>query len=220
MRTIQELRRVAAPVQRPHSLTWDGQRFFVSSIAERSLSALRPDFSMEWQVPAPGTPWGTCFADDCLYSLCGEGPDDMRYLRKCSTESEVGYDPDWRRPAPEDTGSQLSWYAGQLHLSQWYRKQILVLDLAEPATAEPAIQGTFLCPHGVAGHVFANGTLWVLGTDAESTTDYFLTQVDPISGAYNTVAHVPFQARGLAFDGDTLWTCHREAHQLVQLAAP
>jgi hypothetical protein len=220
MRSIHELRRVASPVQRPHSLAWDGQRFFVSSIAERSLSALHPDFRVQWQVSAPGTPWGTCFADDCLYSLCGEGPDDMRYLRQCSLEPGVGYDPEWRLAAPEDTGSQLSWHAQQLHLSQWYRKQVLALDLAVPEGSEPRVQRTLSCPHGVAGHVFAHGALWVLGTDAEQTTDYFLTRMDPTTGAHSTVAQVPFQARGLAFDGESLWTCHREAQQLVQLAIP
>jgi hypothetical protein len=34
------------------------------------------------------------------------------------------------------------------------------------------------------------------------------------------LARVPFQCRSLAFDGESFWTNHREAHEIISFARP
>ena len=53
--------------------------------------------------------------------------------------------------------------------------------------------------------------------DDEESTDYFLTRVTVNGGApkIEDLAHVPLQARGLAFDGTRFWTNHREFNEIV-----
>ena len=60
----------------------------------------------------------------------------------------------------------------------------------------------------------------MLTTDDEATTDYWLMRLDPATGQAVEVAHVPFQARGLAFDGTRFWTNHREQHEVVAFTVP
>ena len=65
--------------------------------------------------------------------------------------------------------------------------------------------------------VFVDGFIFLVTTDAEETTDYWLTRVDPRPAApiIDDLVHIPFAARALAFDGTHFWTNHREQHQIV-----
>jgi hypothetical protein len=220
MDSILPLRRVPSPAPRPHSLAWDGTRFFLASIATKSIHALTPDFVEEYSIPCPGTPWGITWNGSELRALCGEGPGDDRFLRRLIPANGAAVDPAWSQPAPDDTGSQLSWDGATLYLSQWYRKQILALDPASPPGLAPIPQRIIPTPFGIAGHTIAKGHLYVIGTDAEQTTEFYFSRINLESLHCETLATVPFQARGLAFDGDHLWTCHREAHELVSFALP
>jgi hypothetical protein len=58
---------------------------------------------------------------------------------------------------------------------------------------------------------------YVLGTDDEESDQYFLTRIDARNGSpkVEDLAHVPFHARALAFDGQRFWTNHREANEIV-----
>lgn len=95
--------------------------------------------------------------------------------------------------------------------SQWYPKKVLAL------TKDGKIERTINAPHGICGQVIVRGILYLAGTDAEETTDYWLTRIDTRQPTpkIEDVARIPFAARGLAFDGNRFWTNHREANQIV-----
>ncbi len=115
---------------------------------------------------------------------------------------------------PEDTGSHLSFAGSNLLLSQWYSKQMFGIDFSGKLTA------LFNAPRGICGHVHRSGETFMITTDDEETDEYFLTVASETSGAYECkdVARVSFAARGLAFDGESFWTSHRDKGELVRFS--
>ncbi len=215
MKSIQELRRLASPAPRPQSLAWNGVTLWMGSLATSRIYALSPaDLSVQWETPAPGHPFGLAAVGGELRVLCGEGPEDNRIIRRCVPQ--VGFDEMWQIPCPDDTGSQLGYDGSHLHVSQWYAQQLLMLG------ADGAVLRTIRAPHGIAGQVLVDGVYYLVSTDDEATTDYWITRVDPRPSMplIEDVARLPFQARALAFDGHHFWTNHREAHEIVCFQLP
>lgn len=213
MKRIHELLRRASPAPKPQSLAWDGKILWMGSRATRRIHALDPvAWTVGWQTDAPGTPWGMTAVRGELRVLCGEGPDDNRFIRRCT--SGVGFDAAWALPCPDDSGSQLGFDGTRLHVSQWYPKKVLTLDDAG------GVLRTIHVPHGICGQVWVDDCIYLVTTDAEETTDYWLTRVDPRPAAPEIVdvAHIPFAARALAFDGTRFWTNHREQNEIVAFA--
>lgn len=215
MKKIQELQRLASPAPKPQSLAWDGALLWMGSRETKQIFAIDPaTWTVRWQTTAPGTPYGmTAFSGE-LRVLCGETADDNRIIRRCIPYH--GFDPKFALPCPDDTGSQLGYDGRRLHVSQWYPKK--VLTLGDDGQVERIIQ----VPHGICGQVIVDGLLYLATTDDEETTDYWLTRVDPRSATpkIEDVAHIPFAARALAFDGTRFWTNHREQNQIVAFARP
>ncbi|ACB75526.1 hypothetical protein [Opitutus terrae] len=215
MKTIQELQRLASPAPKPQSLAWDGALLWMGSRETKQIFAIDPAaWAVRWQIAAPGTPYGmTAFGGE-LRVLCGETADDTRIIRRCIPYH--GFDPKFALPCPDDTGSQLGYDGRRLHVSQWYPKK--VLTLGEDGQVERIIQ----VPHGICGQVIVDGIIYLATTDDEETTDYWLTRVDPrpATPKIEDIAHIPFAARALAFDGTHFWTNHREQNQIVSFARP
>jgi hypothetical protein len=161
------------------------------------------------ETPAPGKPWGTTVAGDELFVICGEGDDDTRVVRKFIPGH--GFKTQGSFPCPDDTGSHLSYDGDRLYVSQWYNKRILSLD--ELGRVGSVVEA----PRGIAGHCVHEGLFYVLGTDDEDSDQYFLTRIDARNGSpkVDDLAHVPFQGRGLAFDGQRFWSNHREKNEIV-----
>jgi hypothetical protein len=142
--------------------------------------------------------------------LCSEGAEDHRIIRRCVPYK--GFDANFALPCPDDTGSQLGWDGTRLNVSQWYPKKVIALG--ENGAPERVIAA----PRGICGQVWIGQILHLVTTDAEETTEYFLTKVDPTSTPPRTedIARVSFQARALAFDGTHFWSNHREQDEIVQ----
>lgn len=215
MKRIQELQRLASPAPKPQSLAWDGSTLWMGSRETRQIHALEPaTLAVRWQIAAPGTPYGMTAFNGELRVLCGETADDNRIIRRCIPYR--GFDAAFALPCPDDTGSQLGYDGRRLHVSQWYPKKVLRLD--ESGRVERVLS----VPHGICGQVFVDGLIYLVTTDAEETTDYWLTRVDPRPEMphIEDIAHIPFAARALAFDGTRFWTNHREQNQIVSFARP
>jgi hypothetical protein len=146
--------------------------------------------------------------------LCGETAEDFRILRRCVPGH--GFDPAFRIPCPDDSGSQLGWDGHRLHLSQWYFQRVLALD--EQGTVERIIP----VPHQICGQVIVDGCIYLVTTDHEETTEYWLTRVDlrAATPQIDDLARIPFAARALAYDGRCFWTNHREQNQIVAFEHP
>jgi hypothetical protein len=215
MKNIQELQRLASPAPKPQSLAWDGTSLWMGSRATRQVYQLDPvAWTVRWQIAAPGVPFGmTAFGGE-LRVLCGETAEDHRIIRRCVPNR--GFDEKFALPCPDDTGSQLGYDGRRLHVSQWYPKK--VITLGDAGEVERVIQ----IPHGVCGQVFVGGIIYLVTTDDEETTDYWLTRVDPrlATPQIDDLVRIPFAARALAFDGTRFWTNHREQDEIVSFARP
>ncbi len=215
MKRIVELQRLTSPGPKPQSLAWDGSLLWMGSRETHQIFGIDPaTWTVRWQTKAPGTPYGMTVVGDELRVLCSETAEDHRIIRRCIPNH--GFDTKWAVPCPDDTGSQLGYDGQKLHVSQWYPKK--VIRIGESGEVERVVN----VPHGICGQVFVDGSLYLMTTDNEETTDYWLTRVD-LSGStpqIEDIAHVPFAARALTFDGTRFWTNHREANQIVSFARP
>lgn len=215
MKRIVELKRLASPIPKPQSLVSDGALLWAGSRQTKEICAIDPaKWEVKWRTVAPGVPYGMAAVDGEIRVLCGETADDNRIIRRCIPFK--GFDPKWGIPCPDDTGSQLGYAGGKLHVSQWYPKK--VITLGENGQAERVITA----PHGICGQVWIGEILYLATTDDEETTDYWLTRVDPrpAKPVIEDIAHIPFAARALAFDGKNFWTNHREQNEIVSFARP
>ncbi|PZR73700.1 MAG: hypothetical protein DLM73_10100 [Chthoniobacterales bacterium] len=141
------------------------------------------------------------------------GKDD-RYLRRY-TPGE-GFSETERIPCPELTGSYLSYKGEDLYLSQWYKYRILKLDKLGKITRVIEVGAE------ISGHTFVNGSIYVLRGTEQGEGDWRIARLDPREETpeITELARVPFQCRSLAFDGEHLWTNHREADEVVSFAIP
>jgi hypothetical protein len=166
------------------------------------------------QTTAPGTPYGLTVVNGELRVLCSETADDHRIIRRCVPDQ--GFDATFGIPCPDDTGSQLSYDGSSLVVSQWYPKKLIAV------ATDGKVGRVIHVPHGICGQVFVEGCFYLITTDAEATTDYWLTRVDPRPAVpkIEDLARVPFAARALAYDGKHFWTNHREQDEIVRFARP
>jgi hypothetical protein len=195
MNNIRELKRLSSPAPKPQSLAWAGSTLWMGSRETKRIYAIDPtSWTVSWETTAPGTPWGMAVVESELRVLCGETSDDSRIIRRCVPGQ--GFD--------------------KLHLSQWYPKKLLTLG--NDGKGERVIN----VPHGICGQVYVDGCFYLATTDAEESTDYWLTRVDPRpeQPKIEDLVRIPFAARALAFDGKNFWTNHREQNQIVSFARP
>ncbi len=210
MDNIEEIRRLASPAPKPQSLAWDGTTLWMGSRQTCHIYAIDPtSWSVQSETLAPGTPWGMTVVNGELRVLCGEPPDDNRIVRRLVPGT--GFDPNFRLPCPDDTGSQLGFDGQRLHLSQWYRQRVLAMG------PNGEVERIIPVAHQICGQVIVGHWLYLMTTDDEETTDYWLSRLDLREAQPDTedVARVPFAARALTFDGTHFWTNHRERNQIV-----
>jgi hypothetical protein len=211
---IVERKRVPSLAPTPQALTWHKGGLWMGSRDLRRIYRLEAGtFAIIEEIEAPGIPWAAVSAGDSLWFTLGEGPDDDRYLRRF----EVGRGFIAERIAcPEFTGSYLSYDGEHLYLSQWYKHRILKLDGAAKIVREIAVDAE------ISGHVFVDGSIYVLRGTEQNGGDWRVAKLDPREPApqVQELARVPFQCRSLAYDGEHLWTNYREADQIVSFEVP
>lgn len=194
---------------------WDNGTLWMGSRETKRIYAIDvAKWTVGWATAAPGTPYGMTVVGRELRVLCSETPEDHRIIRRCIPGQ--GFDASFGIPCPDDTGSQLGYDGRRLHVSQWHPKKVIALG------ADGKAERVINIPHGVCGQVFVGDVIYLVTTDAEETTDYWLTRVDPQSATpkIEDLIRIPFAARALAFDGKNFWTNHREQNQIVSFARP
>jgi hypothetical protein len=214
MNDVTELRRLPSPAPAPQALGFDGAELWLSSRETRRMYAIDPNtWAARDEGEAPGTPYGLTVAGDELRVVCGEAPDDNRFIR--TFIPGTGFHAQ-RIACPDDAGSYLGFDGDELLLTQWYNKRILTVDDAG------ATGTTIAVPHEICGCVVVHGRIYLVTTDDEETNDYFLTRVDARgeTPVIDDLARIPFPARSLAFDGERFWTNHRAANEVVAFAPP
>lgn len=215
MKTVDELLRLPSPAPKPQSLAFDGTTLWMGSRETKRIYAIEPNtWTVREDAAAPGTPWGMTVVGDELRVLCGEAPDDNRFIRRFVPGH--GFKTSEAIPCPNDTGSQLGFDGDRLYVSQWYLGKLLSID------DRGDVGTTIDVPHGICGQVIVGGRFYLVTTDAERSDDYFVTRVDARDGdvKIEELARLGFSARALAYDGERFWTNHREADEIVAFKIP
>jgi hypothetical protein len=214
MPPIEEVERKLSPAPTPQALAWHrGELWFGSRDLQRIYRMDPSTWKVADEIQAPGIPWAATSDGDLLWFTVGEGPEDDRYVRRF----EVGKGFSAARIAcPDFTGSYLSYDGANLYLSQWYKYRILKFDQAGSVMGEIPIGAE------ISGHVFVNGSIYVLRGTEQNGGDWRLARLDPRAPnpVIEELARVPFQSRSLAFDGEHFWTNHREADRIVCFKVP
>jgi hypothetical protein len=210
---IIEQRRLASPAITPQALAWNGKNLWMGS---RDLQRIYRIGVQNWEVieekEAPGIPWAAVATNGSLSFTIGEGTDDDRYVYRYG--AGAGFSKVFA--CPEFTGSYLSFDGEHLYLSQWYKHRILKLDASGNILQQINI-GAEIC-----GHVFVDGSIYVLRGREQPTEDWYIGRVD-VQGKrldIRDVAIIPFACRSLTFDGEHFWSNHRAANEIVSFALP
>ena len=213
--SIQEQRRLASPAVTPQALAWDGNALWMGS---RDLHRIYRIDVKRWtlleETEAPGIPWAAVSTGETLRFTIGEGPEDDRYVRRYVPGK--GFSNAHRIACPDFTGSYLSYDGDHLHLSQWYKHRILKLD-ASGNILRVIDVGAEIC-----GHVFVDGSIYVLRGAEKPNEDWRIARFDPReeTPTVEDLAHVPFPCRSLTFDSARFWTNHRVANDIVSFTLP
>jgi hypothetical protein len=214
---ILEQQRLPSPAVAPQALAWDGKRgvLWMGSRDLRRVYAIDP---AEWKVvediEAPGIPWAAVSTNGSIRFTIGEGMNDDRYIRSLAPNS--GFSDKERIACPEFTGSYLSYDGESLYLSQWYKHRILKLN------ANGDILRAVDVGAEISGHTFVDGTIYVLrGTEqnGESWTIARLNLSEEMP-EIKDLATIPFACRSLTFDGESFWSNHRAANEIVAFSLP
>ena len=119
-------------------------------------------------------------------------------------------------PCPELTGSYLSFDGSNLYLSQWYKHRILKFDANGNVIGEIDV-GAEIC-----GHVFANGSIYLLRGQEQPNENWRIARLDPQEETprVKDLAVVPFACRSLTFGGELFWSNYRAKDIIISFAVP
>ena len=213
--SITERRRLPSPAVTPQALAWHHGALWIGSRDLRRIYKIDvKTWTLLEEMEAPGIPWAAVSANETIRFTIGEDPEDDRYLRRFVPGT--GFSETDRIACPELTGSYLSFDGDHLYLSQWYKHRILKLD-ASGNILRVIDFGAEIC-----GHVFVDGSIYVLRGLEKPNEDWRIARLDPAQETpkVEDLAHVPFPCRSLTFDGANFWTNHRAANETVSFALP
>ena len=208
MQDIEEILRLPSPAPRPAAIAFDGDALWIGAWDTQRIYAIDPQkWTVREESPAPGRPFGLTVLGDELRLLAAIDDDD-RYIYRFVPGH--GVKNEGRIPCPELTGSHLAYDGDTLFLSQNANKRILSLDGTGKVLHEIPLARRPL------GMTIVDGCFLVIAGDDEND-DVRLTKIDargetPVA---TELSQVPFDARGLAFDGSRFWTNHRDNNEIV-----
>ncbi len=210
MKSVRELERHVSPGGRPQPLAFHGQTLWVGCWDTSRLYAIDPKtWSVLDEVAAPGKPFGLAsFAGALRVVISDGGKDDDRYFYRFVPGQ--GFDAESKSACPDFTGSHLTSDGDTLYLGQMHEQRILALD------ASGSVLRAIALPSRCGGFGFASGAFYMISSDEEFENLHLATlDVRLERPALATVAALPAEARGLAFDGTAWWTSHRESNEIV-----
>ncbi len=222
---IVERKRLPSPAPAPQALTFLGAALWLGSRDLSRIYELDPENGAVIEEQASsGIPWAGVATGSTIRFTLGEGEQDDRYI--VEYRPGVGFAPNGsgrgadglpaRIACPDFTGSYLSWDGQRLYLSQWYKGRILELD------GDGRPRRTIEVGEEVSGHVYANGSLYVLNGTEQDGENWRVVRLNPAeeNPVIEEVARVPFACRSLAFDGTNFWSNHRAANTIISFSLP
>jgi hypothetical protein len=212
---IVEHHRFRSPAVTPQALAWHNNTLWMGSRDLRHVYGIDPD---AWRVveerEAPGIPWAAVSVGDVMRFTIGEGVDDDRYM--WSYAPGKGFSDTERFPYPDYTGSYLSFDGANVYLSQWYKGRIMMVG------SQGEIRRTIHIGGEISGHVFVDGSIYVLRGTEQNGESWTIGKFDPKhdNPEVRDLAVVPFQCRSLAYDGKYFWSNFRSAGETISFSLP
>lgn len=165
------------------------------------------------EAQAPGNPFGMAVVGDELRVVMGYGEKAHdRYIERFIPGH--GFKSE-KIECPDLTGSHLAFDGDTLFLSQASYSKIVALD------GHGAVLREIPLPRRPLGMTIVDGCFYVITSDDEFE-NLELWKVDARGEHPNAhaVGSIPFDARGLAFDGTRFWTSHRDNNEIVAFERP
>jgi len=209
MSDISEKLRLPAPAPKPLGLAFDGETLWMASRETHRLYAINPaTWSAHEEARAPGGPFGMTVVGDELRVVVGHGENDNdRYIYRFFPGH--GFKSD-RIACPDLTGAHLAFDGDVVFLSQASYRKILALDAQGNTTREIPLERVPL------GMTIVEGRFHLVTSDAEfENLQHQAVDARGDVPKVETLATIPFDARGLTFDGSKFWTSHRDDNQIV-----
>ncbi len=211
---INETLRLPSPAPKPLGLAFDGPTLWMASRETNRMYAINAAaWTARDEGEAPGGPFGMTVVGDELRVIVGLGENQHdRYIYRFVPGHGFKND---RIPCPDLTGAHLAFDGDVLFQTQAAYRKILALDAEGVVTHEIPLDRT------PVGMTIVEGAFYLVTTDEEFENVQF-TKVDA-HGEHpriTTLASIPFDARGLAFDGSRFWTSHRDNNEIVAFTVP
>ncbi len=210
---ITEILRLPSPAPRPLGLAFDGTALWMASRETDKLYAIDPTkWTVREEADAPGGAFGMTVVGDELRVVIGLGDkEEDRYIYRFVP----GHGFKDRMECPDLTGAHVAYDGDTLFLSQAAYMRILALD------GHGAVVREIPLGRKPLGMTIANGYFYLVTGD-EEFENLQLTKIDAKGETPRiaALASIPFDARGLTFDGSRFWTSDRDNHQIVAFAHP
>ena len=214
MKDISEQLRLPSPAPKPLGLAFDGGTLWMASRETHRLYAIdAASWTVRDEAQAPGGPFGMTMVGDELRVVIGLGENDHdRYIYRFIPGH--GFKTE-RIACPDLTGAHLAFDGDVLFLSQASYRKILALDAQGNPTREIPLERVPL------GMTIVDGRFYLLTSDAEfENMEFTVVDAHGETPRTETLASIPFDARGLTYDGSRFWTSHRDENQIVAFTVP
>lgn len=217
MDPIRELRRLPSPTLGNTSIAFDGVLLWVGSIQTNRLYSIAPDtWDVKDEFQLNGTIFGLVSVGDTIRVMLGEGEGSFRTVYRLERGSGITTVSAMRCP-DDGTGSHLAYDGESIFIGQRDLRRIVAID-------ESGMVGTAIdLPSRLYGVTIVNGRFYCIATnDPDNTADEFLLRVDDREDdpVLATLATIPFDSHGIAWDGKRFWTNDRTAGEVVAFENP
>ena len=180
-----------------------------SAAGTRSASTA---WTLRWtvreEIELPGIPYGVAAFEGSIRIVVSIGEADDRYIYHFVPGQP--FSEDGRVECPDLTGSHLTSDGTTLYLVQQTNRRILELNAG--FTSKREIPLTTRC----AGAGFSDSGFHMIAADAEiDVLDFATLDLNAPGAEPHKLASMNVEARGLAFDGTSWWTCRREDNLVV-----
>lgn len=214
MTEITEIARFPAPGREPLGVAFDGTTLWVASREAHRLYAMDPaTWTVRAEAEAPGAPFGITVVGDEFAVVIGVGDDDddrsiHRFLPGHGFKSGP-------IQCPDLSGVHLAFDGETLFLSQAHTRRILALGGDGAVLREMRLDRV---PLGMT----IIDKLFYLITGDKKFKNLELTKLDARGETprLTSLASIPFNARGLTYDGSHFWTGHRDSGEIVAFTIP
>jgi hypothetical protein len=207
---INELLRLPSPAPLPFGLAADGDTLWMASRETQRLYAIAiKQWTVREEAEAPGGMFGMTMVGDELRVIVGVGDNEhdryiARFIPGHGFKSE-------RIACPDLTGNQLAFDGDTIFLSQAHYQRILALDAQGNVLREIPLPG-----RRPAGMTIADGAFYLLSADGDwDNLEFWKLDAHGERPAVTVLASVPFDGRGLTYDGSRFWTSHRDNNEIV-----